>query len=48
LPLGHELLEEIGILVIDRFSGDIDAAARHRAVGTAESGTAFGGFRLHG
>src|SRR5205085_2707989 len=44
----HEFLEEIGILVINRLGGDIDAPARHRAVGAAESGTAFGGLGLHG
>ena len=45
--LGDEFLEEIGVLVIDRLDGDVDPAARHSAIGTAESGTAFGGFGLH-
>ena len=43
----HKFLQQIGILVIDCFDRDIDAASRHRAVGAAKSGTAFGGFRLH-
>ena len=45
---GHEFLQEIGILIIDCFNGDVDATTRHRAIGTAEGGTAFGCFRLHG
>ena len=45
--LGHKFFQQIGILVIDRFDSDVDAAARHRAIGAAESGTAFGGFWLH-
>ena len=43
----HELLQEIGVLVIDRFSCDIDAASWHRAIGAAKCGTAFGSLRLH-
>ena len=44
---GHKLLQQIRILVVDRLRGDVDAAPRHRAVGAAESGAAFGGLRLH-
>jgi len=46
--LGDKFLQQIGILVVDRFGGDIDAAPGHRAIGPAESRTAFGGLRLHG
>ena len=42
-----KLFQEIGILVIDRFEGDIDPTARHRPVGAAKSGTAFGCLGLH-
>src|SRR5207253_11017584 len=45
--LGDEFSQEIGIFIIDRFEGDVDTAARHGAIGAAERGTAFGGFRLH-
>ena len=45
--LGHELFQQIGILVIDCFRRDIDAAARHGAIGASESGAAFGGLWLH-
>ncbi len=45
--LGDEFFQEIGIFVIDRLDGDVDPAARHSAIGAAESGTAFGGFGLH-
>jgi hypothetical protein len=44
---GYEFLKKIGILVIDRFDGDVDATTRHRPISTAESGAAFGCFRLH-
>jgi hypothetical protein len=44
---GYEFFQEIRIFVIDRFDRDIDAPARHGAVGAAESGATFGGFRLH-
>jgi len=44
---GDEFFQKVGVFVIDRFDRDIDPAARHRAVGAAKSGTAFGGFRLH-
>ena len=45
--LGDEFLQEIGVLVIDRLDGDVNPAARHRAIGAAEGGTAFGSFGLH-
>ena len=45
--LSDEFSEEIRILVIDRFHGNVDPAARHRAIGAAERGTAFGSFWLH-
>jgi hypothetical protein len=45
--LGHELFQQIGILVIDCFRRDIDAAARHGAIGASKSGAAFGGLWLH-
>ena len=44
---GDELFQQIGILVIDRFDGDVDPAPGHGAVGTAKCGTALGGFGLH-
>jgi hypothetical protein len=44
---GHELFQEIGIFVINRFNRDVDAAARHGAIGATKSGTTFGGFGLH-
>ena len=46
--LGDELFQEIGIFVIDRLDRDVDATARHGAVGAAEGGAAFGCFRFHG
>ena len=45
--LGDEFLEQIGIFIIDGFEGDVDAAARHGAVGAPKSGTTFGGLGLH-
>ena len=45
--LGDEFFQEIGIFVVDRLDGDVDSAARHGAIGAAESGAAFGGFGLH-
>ena len=45
--LGHELFQQIGILVIDCFRRDIDAAPRHGAIGASKSGAAFGGLWLH-
>ena len=45
---GDEALEQIRVLVIDRLDVDIDSAARHRAVGAAEVGTALWSFGLHG
>src|ERR1700731_323417 len=46
--LGDEFLQQVGILVIDRFDRDVDPAPGHSAVGAAECGAAFGGFGLHG
>jgi hypothetical protein len=43
----HELLQKIGVLIINRFGCDIDATPWHRAIGTAKCGTAFGSLRLH-
>ena len=49
LPLSvTNFSEQIGVLVIDRFGRDVDATARHGAVGATKSGAAFGGFWLHG
>ena len=45
---GHEFLQEIRILVVDCFNRDVDAAARHRAIGTTKGRAPFGRFRLHG
>ena len=45
---GNEFLQEIGILVVDCLQRDVDAAARHRAVGATKGGAAFGCFWLHG
>jgi len=45
--LSDEFFQQVRILVIDRFDGDVDPAARHRAIGAAESGTAFGSLGLH-
>ena len=45
--LGDEFFQEIGVLVIDRFDGDVDPAPRHGAIGAAKSGTAFGGLGFH-
>ena len=44
---GNEALEQIRVLVVDRLDVDIDSAARHRAVGAAEVGTALWSFGLH-
>jgi hypothetical protein len=44
---GYEFSQEIGILVIDRFDRDIDAAPWHRPIGAAKCGAAFGRFGLH-
>ena len=46
--LGDKFFQEIRVLVVDRFDGDVDPAARHGTIGAAEGGTAFGGFGLHG
>jgi hypothetical protein len=45
--LSDESLEEVGVLPVDGLEGDVHAAARHRAVGTAEGGAAGGCFWLH-
>jgi len=45
--LSHELLQQVGIFVIDRFEGDVDPAARHGAVGPSEGRTTFWGLGLH-
>ena len=45
--LGHELFQQIGIFVIDCYRRDIDAAARHGAIGASKGGAAFGGLWLH-
>ena len=45
--LSNEFFQQVRILVIDRLDGDVDPAARHRAIRAAESGTAFGSFGLH-
>ena len=43
----HEFLEQIRILIIDGFRGNIDATARHDPVGSSEIRSAFGIFRFH-
>ena len=45
--LGNKALEKIWVLVVNRFDIDVDAAAWHRAVGTAEIGAALRSFGLH-
>ena len=45
--LGDKFLEEIRVFVVDRLDGNINAAAGHRAIGAAKSGTTFGSFRFH-
>ena len=45
---GDKTTQKVGIFIIDRFEGDIDATAWHRAVGPAEVGAALWSFRLHG
>jgi hypothetical protein len=45
--LSDEFFQQVRILIIDCLDGDVDPAARHRAIGTTESGTAFGSFGLH-
>jgi len=45
--LSDEFFQQVRILVIDRLNGDVDPAARHRAISAAESGTAFGSLGLH-
>jgi hypothetical protein len=43
----HKFLEQIWILVIDGFSGNIDASTRHNPVSSSEIRSAFGVFRFH-
>jgi hypothetical protein len=43
----HELLEQIRILVVDGFCGNIDATAWHDPVGPSEIRPALGIFRFH-
>src|SRR6266550_4510120 len=45
--LGHELFQQIGILVVDCFGRDINAAARHGPISASKSGAALGGLGLH-
>lgn len=45
---GNELLEKIGVLVVDSLSRNIDATTRHDAVCSTEIRSAFSGFRFHG
>ena len=44
----NELLEKIGVLVVDSLSRNIDATTRHDAVCSTEIRSAFSGFRFHG
>ena len=44
---GDKFFQQIGVFVIDRFDRDVDSPPRHRAIGAAKCGTAFGGFGLH-
>src|SRR4029077_14888362 len=46
--LAHEFFQKIGVLVIDRLDGDVDASPRHGAIGSARSRTAYSGLWLHG
>ena len=46
--LGDEALEKVGIFVVERLEGGIDAPARHRAVGFAKIGAALRSLGLHG
>lgn len=42
---GNETLEDLRVLVVDGFQGDVDAAAWHRLVGAAEGRTTFWSLR---
>ena len=44
---GNELLEKIGVLVVDSLSRDVDATTGHDAVCSTEIRSAFSGFRFH-
>src|SRR5207248_8952145 len=46
--LSHEFLQQIRILVIDCFYGDVDPASRHGPIRAAKCGTTFWRFWLHG
>ena len=41
--LGGELLQEVGVLEVDRIGGDVEATTRHGAVGLAEVAAALRG-----
>jgi hypothetical protein len=43
----HEFFEQVWILVVDGFSGNIDASTRHDPVGPSEIRSAFGVLRFH-
>jgi hypothetical protein len=43
----HKFFEQVRILVVDGFCGNIDASTRHNPVGPSEVRSAFGGFRFH-
>ena len=43
----HKFLEQVWILVVDGFCGNIDASTRHNPVGPSEVRSAFGVFRFH-
>ena len=43
----HKFLEQVWILVVDGFCGNIDPTARHDPVGPSEIRSAFGIFRFH-
>jgi hypothetical protein len=45
---GNELLEKVGVLVVDSLSRYVDATTRHDAVCSTEIRSAFSGFRFHG
>ena len=44
---GNKFFKQVRILIIDGFSGDIDATARHDPVGPSKIGSAFSGLRFH-
>jgi hypothetical protein len=43
----HEFLEQVWILVVDGFGGNIDPSTGHNPVGPSEVRSAFCGFRFH-